>query len=337
MQDQQNRNARRKRLLRRLLRLAGMAALAAVVVFLAVRVVNALRSSGGSSDASGSAGSQAVTSSGEPVDYASLVYRNGTATLRFLYQDGQWTWQDDPDFPLLPDTVTAVAAALEDLPLRQTLTEFSDLADYELDEPNYSLTLTWTDGREESLAIGKATDNGDGRYVLRNGDETTLYIITDDLTPLLDRSIYSMMALPETKTLEESQLTAVTYTARETELRLVASAAGDGSVTWKYGNQDVTERIQGAIAVLRGWEVQDCVDYEPSHDAAVLCGFGSPTARIDLEYQDAAGAAQTLRYTVGNTVPGGDGRCLRIGDDRTIFAVTAESAAAVLALADLAA
>ena len=146
-----------------------------------------------------------------------------------------------------------------------------------------------------------------------------------------------MMALPETKTLEESQLTAVTYTAGETELRLVASAAGDGSVTWKYGNQDVTERIQGAIAVLRGWEVQDCVDYEPSHDAAVLCGFGSPTAKIDLEYRDAAGAAQTLRYTVGNTVPGGDGRCLRIGDDRTIFAVTAESAAAVLALADLAA
>ena len=337
MQDQQNRNARRKRLLRQILRLAGMAVLAAVAVFLAVRVVDALRSSGGSGDASGGAGSQAVTSSGEPVDYASLVYRNGTATLRFLYQDGQWTWQDDPDFPLLPDTVTAVAAALEDLPLRQTLTEFSDLADYELDEPNYSLTLTWTDGREESLAIGKATDNGDGRYVLQNGDETTLYNITDDLTPLLDRPIYSMMALPEPKTFEESQLTAVTYTAGETELRLVASAAEDGSVTWKYGNQDVTEKVQSAVAVLSGWEVQSCVDYEPSHDAAVLCGFGSPTARIDLEYQDAAGAAQTLRYTVGNTVPGGDGRCLRIGDDRTIFAVTAESAAAVLALGDLAA
>ena len=59
--------------------------------------------------------------------------------------------------------------------------------------------------------------------------------------------------------------------------------------------------------------------------------------RIDLEYQDAAGATQTLRYTIGGTVPGGDGRCLRIGDDRTIFAVTAESAAAVLALGDLAA
>ena len=100
----------------------------------------------------------------------------------------------------------------------------------------------------------------------------------------------------------------------------------------------MTEKVQSAVAVLSGWEVQSCVDYEPSHDAAVLCGFGSPTARIDLEYQDAAGAAQTLRYTVGNTVPGGDGRCLRIGDDRTIFAVTAESAAAaVLALGDLAA
>lgn len=336
MRDQQNRNARRKRLLRQILRLAGMAVLAAVVVFLAIRVVDALRSSGGG-DASGSAGSQAVTSSGEPIDYASLVYRNDTATLRFLCQDGEWTWQDDPDFPLLPDTVAAVVAAVEELPLRQTLTEFEDLSSYDLDEPSYTLTLTWTDGREESLAIGKATDNGDGRYVLRNGDETTLYIITDNLTALLDRPIYSMMALPETKTLAETQLTAVTYTAGETELRLVASAAEDGSVTWKYGNQDVTEKVQSAVAVLSGWEVQSCVDYEPSHDAAVLCGFGSPTARIDLEYQDAAGATQTLRYTVGNTVPGGDGRCLRIGDDRTIFAVTAESAAAVLALGDLAA
>ena len=336
MKDQRNQSARRKRLLRSLLRLAGLAALAAVVVFLAVRVVAALRSSGGG-DASGSAGSQAVTSSGEPVDYETLTYTNGTATLRFLYEDGAWVWQDVPDFPLTQEDVTAVTDALAELPVRQTLTEFSDLADYELDEPNYSLTLTWTDGREESLAIGKATDNGDGRYVLQNGDETTLYIITDDLTPLLDRPIYSMMALPEPKTFEESQLTAVTYTAGETELRLVASAAEDGSVTWKYGNQDVTEKIQSAIAVLSGWEVQSCVDYEPSHDAAVLCGFGSPTARIDLEYQDAAGATQTLRYTIGGTVPAGDGRCLRLGDDRTIFAVTAESAAAVLALGDLAA
>ena len=49
------------------------------------------------------------------------------------------------------------------------------------------------------------------------------------------------------------------------------------------------------------------------------------------------GFYQTLRYTIGGTVPAGDGRCLRLGDDRTIFAVTAESAAAVLALGDLAA
>ena len=115
-----------------------------------------------------------------------------------------------------------------------------------------------------------------------------------------------MMALPETKTLAETQLTAVTYTAGEN---------GDGALNFLR---------HVLVAVLPG-------------DAAVLCGFGSPTARIDLEYQDAAGATQTLRYTIGGTVPAGDGRCLRLGDDRTIFAVTAESAAAVLALGDLAA
>ena len=153
MRDQQNRNARRKRLLRQILRLAGMAVLAAVVVFLAIRVVDALRSSGGG-DASGSAGSQAVTSSGEPIDYASLIYRNDTATLRFLCQDGEWTWQDDPDFPLLPDTVAAVVAAVEELPLRQTLTEFEDLSSYDLDEPSYTLTLT---GRRASPSARRPT------------------------------------------------------------------------------------------------------------------------------------------------------------------------------------
>ena len=110
MKDQRNQSARRKRLLRSLLRLAGLAALAAVVVFLAVRVVAALRSSGGG-DASGSAGSQAVTSSGEPVDYEALTYTNGTATLRFLYEDGAWVWQDVPDFPLREEEIAAVAEA----------------------------------------------------------------------------------------------------------------------------------------------------------------------------------------------------------------------------------
>lgn len=336
MKDQRNQSARRKRLLRSLLRLAGLAALAAVVVFLAVRVVAALRSSGGG-DASGSAGSQAVTSSGEPVDYEILTYTNGTATLRFLYEDGAWVWQDVPDFPLTQEDVTAVTDALAELPVRQTLTEFTELSDYDLDEPNYQVSLRWTDGREESWAIGKATDNGDGRYVLRDGDESTLYIVTDTLTALLDRPIYAMMTLPETREFTEDQLTAVTFTAGETELRLVASAAEDGSVTWRYGNRDVTEAAAPALAVLRGWGVESCVDYEPSHDAAVLCGFGSPAARVELTYLDAAGGEQTLRYTIGNSVPGGDGRCLRIGDDRTIFAVTAESAGAVLALAELAA
>ena len=334
MRDQRNRNARRKRLARQLLRLAGLALAAAVVVFVAIRVVNALRSSGGGA-ASGSAGSQDAVS-GEPAEYASLTYENGTATLRFLYLDGAWVWQDVPDFPLVQADVDAVTEALAGLAVRQTVTDFESLADYELDSPNYLLTLTWTDGREESLAIGKATDNGDGRYVLRDGDESTLYIVTDSLTALLDRPIYSMMRLPETVELAESQLTAVTYTAGETELRLVSSASGD-AVTWRYGNQDVTETVQSAVAVLCAWDVERCVDYEPSHDAAVLCGFGSPTARIDIEYLDAAGAQQTLRYTVGGAVPGGDGRCLRIGDDRSIFAVTAESAGAVLALGSLAA
>ena len=226
--------------------------------------------------------------------------------------------------------------AVESLPVRQTLTEYTELSDYELDEPGYSLILTWTDGREESLAIGKATADGDGRYALRNGDETTLYLITDNLTALLDRPIYSMMRLPEPVELAETRLTAVTCTAGETELRLVAYDAGDGSVVWKYGNRDVTAAVSPAIAVLCAWGVERCVDYEPSHDAAVLCGFAKPTARIDIEYLDAAGGAQTLRYTLGSTVPGGEGRCLRLGEDRTIFAVTAESADAVLSLASLA-
>lgn len=333
MTEQQNRNARRRRSLRRLLRLAGLAILAAVGIFLAVRVVDALRSRG-SADTSGSA--DAVTSSGESIDYASLVYRNDTATLRFLHEDGEWVWQDDPDFPLTQEAVAAVVEAVESLPVRQTLTEYTELSDYELDEPGYSLILTWTDGREESLAIGKATADGEGRYALRNGDETTLYLITDNLTALLDRPIYSMMRLPETVELTETQLAAVTYTAGETELRLVAHDAGDGSVVWKYGNRDVTAAVRPAIAVLCAWGVERCVDYEPSHDAAVLCGFAKPTARIDIEYLDAAGGAQILRYTLGSTVPGGEGRCLRIGEDRTIFAVTAESADAVLSLASLA-
>lgn len=336
MKDRQNRNARRKRLLRRLLRLAGLILLAAVAVFLLLRVVAALRSSGGGSADSG-AGS-AEGSFQETVEYAALSYRNGTATLRFLYEEGEWFWQDDRNFPLRQEDIQAVAAAVEGLTVQETVTDAAALADYELDEPAYTLTLSRTDGSEEQLSIGMATEDGESRYLLRNGDEDTVFLAADSLTALLDRPIYDMMQLPETTVLAEEQLIALNLTAGEVQLRLVTSAGEDGSVTWRYGNRNITEdeTLRAALAVLLAWDVERCVDYEPSHDGAVLCGFLSPEAKVELEYRDLAGTEQTLRYTLGLEVPLGEGRCLRIGEDRTIFAVTAESADAVLALRHLA-
>lgn len=295
-----------------------------------------------------------------PGAYSALAYYNGSATLSFeVNERGNWVWSDGPDFPLNDATVASIAETLSSLKFQQVLPATEEKSEYGLDEPSATLTASaGEDGGSQSLVFGKTTTDGDSYYMMMNGDESTVYIVADTLVNLMRLPIYDMCALPELPDLSELNLRAITIqgaapAAEATEgdgkegsgepskeadrptttLNARRSSGEDQPALWFAGNDNVTASplLQDLLYDLRTMSMAKCVDYYPSDEAAEICGFHNPDAILKVEYA-AGGAAQTFTLAVGARMPDESGRYVRLEEDGAIYALSTDSADAIMSI-----
>lgn len=332
-----------------------------VALALLLAVVTALKKRGESErepDASAAASSEEGIVA-RASQYGTLVYSNGTATLSFATDaEGKWYWADDPSFPLAQTYVTRILDTISSLKPQQTITDGDALEDYGLSQPSMTITATSgtvgddpdssggearTETEATKLYIGNQVSGGSGSYYLYiDGAPETIYVVSDTLVTQISRGIYDMMELPEMEQLEESNLRSITVQGPSTPAAeeggdpvpglttALTASAGEASVTWKSGGEDVTgnERAKKLVSLVRTISLEKCVDFKPSDDAAALCGFDNPAATAVARYQ-ASGEEelQTRTITVGKPTMDGESRYVRVDEDTTIYAVSAEALA----------
>ena len=276
--------------------------------------------------------------------YKELTYCNGSTTLSFsLNDEGKWCWTNDPDFPLDQDYLTKMVNTLSALKPQQTITDGDTLDAYGLSTPTQTLTAVSDNGQTTTIALGNATTDGNSYYMLMNGSETPVYIISDELSKEMAVGIYDMCLLPDFPSLTEDQLTSITLAGpvttvlsaahEETSADADSSSSGSSSsgsettaTTWSSGGADVTgdKQVQGIVEQVLGLSLDACVDYRPTDDAAALCGFDKPDAVITVKYTGEGSAGGTLTLTIGDRVLDGDGRYVRVDDDTTVYRMTAD-------------
>ena len=290
----------------------------------------------------------------ETAAYTSLTYSNGSSTLSFAQdEEGRWIWADDPDFPLDDGTVATILDLITSLTPQQTITDGDTLEAYGLTDPSATLTASAADGTTLTLDLGNTTTDGDSYYMLMNGDESTVYIISDDLYRAMSVPIYDMCVLPQLPALTEENLLSISVTgAAQTVLTPdPAPEAGDSgadnetdgsdeaaAVTWRSGGEDVTENetVEDLLADLDGIAVLRCVDFKPTEEAAEICGFTAPPAVLEASYLDETGQEQTLTLTLGAALPDSEtgNRYVRVGEDSTIYEIDGSAVDALLTLAE---
>ncbi|MEA4942489.1 hypothetical protein SDC9_97050 [bioreactor metagenome] len=330
-------NAKQKRTL--LVLLVAVVLLAAVL--LGVRAAKN-RAQQKQEDAAAAAAKSGVIT-GAAASYKELTYCNGSATLSFsLNDEGKWYWTNDPDFPLDQDYLTKMVNTLSALKPQQTITDGDTLDAYGLSTPTQTLTATSDSGQTTTLALGNATTDGNSYYMLMNGSETPVYIISDELSKEMAVGIYDMCLLPDFPALTEDQLNSITLSGSVTTVLSAAheeapadanssssnssSSSNTSVTTWSSGGTDVTDdkQVQGIVKQVLGLSLDACVDYRPTDDAAALCGFDKPDAVITVKYTGEGSADETLTLTVGGRVLDGDGRYVRMNDDTTVYRMTAD-------------
>ena len=279
--------------------------------------------------------------------YTHLTYSNSSVTLNFaLNEEGLWTWSDDPEFPLDDSTVTAILDLLTDLKFQQTLSNDLELSEYSLDVPAATITASGEEGHDSlTLDIGKATTDGDSYYIMLNGDSSTIYIIADTLYQLMSVPIYDMMALPELPALAKDNIDTISiHGSATTTIRAIRPEEEKDSkeqdeveavVTWRSSGANVTDSaaLSSLLEELEGLTFTKCVDYKPSDDAAVLCGFAEPTLTISVIYLSEGGAEQTLLLMLGGATLDGSGYYARMNDDPSIYQIDGGAISALLDVA----
>ena len=233
-------------------------------------------------------------------EYVALSYSNGSTTLSFsLNEDGVWTWDSEPDFPLDDTHVKSILTILETLKPQQTLDMPEDLSVYGLDVPDVSLTATAPDDAVLTVTLGNATTDGTSYYATINSDPDHVFILAGTLRQAMQTPIYQMCRLPELPELTESTITSI-----QLQGPLVEQVDLEGNST-------------------QALKVAECVDFRPSDDAVTFCGFQDPVT-LTVHYQTATGIEGIFEMNVGTQNMGGTGRYVRFGDEPAIYLMELE-------------
>ena len=268
-------------------------------------------------------------SNSAPLTFAeasTLEYDNGQVTCRFRRDEDGWKWVDDEEFPLDASYVEEILTALDTMSVTLTpVTPAVEPADSGLDEPDRYMTVTV--GEEiTTLRFGDQKDDGQW-YMAIDGQEDT-YLAADEFVKLMDRSIYDMAVLPTLPELTDENLTVITLRsgAEDKAVRLTKTDEG-----WFRENRQVTEQVQAMEAALTDFTFDSCFNYDPSPDAAPLCGLDAPTATITAAYVNTVGTETTLTLTLGTLREDGS-YYVTLNDDTTVYLVSQDKVAAFLAL-----
>lgn len=299
-------------------------------LILALVLALSLMACGGteSEDTAGEADNNTLSNSAQlPITEASyLEYDNGQITCRFRKDEDGWKWVDNETFPLDAAYIEETLAALDAMSAALTPLEPAvEAADVGLDNTERYLTVTV--GEEiTTLRFGDQRDDGQW-YMAVDGQEGT-YLVADEFMALMDRSVYSMAVLPTLPELTEDNLTVITVRGSGEGETVRMTKTDEG---WISENQLVPEKAAEIEAALAEFTFDSCFNFDPSPDAAPLCGLDAPTAKITASYVNTVGTEATLTLTLGALREDGS-YYATLNDDTTVYLVSQDKVAAFLSL-----
>ena len=216
-----------------------------------------------------------------------LAWSYGDESLSFVCDGSVWSYSEDSDFPLDTSYMSAMTSAVSDISAEKVIEEASDLAEYGLDEPVCSITVTAE--AETTIDIGDETSLDGLRYV--SIGDGNVYLVSSDLLTNFSYGLYDLVAketLPDMSELvsfsvERASGTLVidylegsdlAYTDRYTYF----AEDGDG---WLSLDSELAENF---VSQITGLTWGDCVDYKADLKTLGNYGLDSPAVTVTVNY-----------------------------------------------------
>lgn len=257
-------------------------------------------------------------------DVTGLQWTVDEVTMDFVRQDGAWVNAQDADFPVDQAKVQALAASVAGLEGTRKLENVENAGDYGLEDPAFTLKVTWSNDTETTYSLGDETPFGDGWYMALSTQDSVVYAVSDDLSDF-NIALMELAQFEDLPVVENVQMVSVgdMYLTKQAE-----SQTMDPEQLW-YG-QDGTpldaSKVESLIEWCEALEFQDLVATGASDEMLAQWGLDADQA-LDIILENADG--DQLAICLGDS-DGNGGIYARLADSNRVYTLDGDAVSEIL-------
>ena len=219
----------------------------------------------------------------EADDITAVSFTADQNEVEFDKKDDSWTEKSDANFPVNQDTVDSAVKGVASLTADQEISDVEDMSQYDLDNPQNTITLTTADG-DTSLQIGMESSNNQ-YYVKKEDDDKNVYLVSSSSIEPFMGTLYDFAESGTFPSVTSATITDVKVD-KENGYELTQDA---DNLFWNVSDGKTTEKADttkaGTVTSAVGSLAYDkFVDYNSTDDSKY--GFDDPYAVITVKYTE---------------------------------------------------
>ena len=220
-------------------------------------------------------------------DVKSIKFVIDKKEVTFEKDGDSWVKSDETGFPVDQDKIDTLVSSLNSIKAERTLENVEDASEYELDQPDNTITVTTEDGETTVIQLGMENDSTSQEYIDLNKDSSTVYVVSNSTFPSFEGTLYDFAKSGVFPTVDSSTVSKISVDGKDSSYVVEK----DKNNFWNITGNGETEKADSAKATslastLSSVAYASYVNYNCAEDELSQYGLDKPYAEITVDYQE---------------------------------------------------
>ena len=220
-------------------------------------------------------------------DVKSIKFVIDKKEVTFEKDGDSWVKSDETGFPVDQDKIDTLVSSLNSIKAERTLENVEDASEYELDQPDNTITVTTEDGETTVIQLGMENDSTSQEYIDLNKDSSTVYVVSNSTFSSFEGTLYDFAKSGVFPTVDSSTVSKISVDGKDSSYVIEK----DENNFWNITGDGETEKADSAKATslastLSSVAYASYVNYNCAEDELSQYGLDKPYAEITVDYQE---------------------------------------------------
>ena len=220
-------------------------------------------------------------------DVKSIKFVIDKKEVTFEKDGDSWVKSDETGFPVDQDKIDTLVSSLNSIKAERTLENVEDASEYELDQPDNTITVTTEDGGTTVIQLGMENDSTSQEYIDLNKDSSTVYVVSNSTFSSFEGTLYDFAKSGVFPTVDSSTVSKISVDGKDSSYVVEK----DKNNFWNITGDGETEKADSAKATslastLSSVAYASYVNYNCAEDELSQYGLDKPYAEITVDYQE---------------------------------------------------